>query len=120
MSMTFIFSFTLYTGNIIINPSITIASTHLISYYYYSMMYPPSAKLEPFFYWGGYNAKDYRLVERFDPRVGIWERVPNMEQSRSYGATAVADGKIFCFGGRQKDKKVKKNVCTRFYKNNSY
>ena len=57
-------------------------------------------------YTGGYNGKDYKVVERFDPRVGIWERVPNMEQSRSYGATAVADGKIFCFGGRQKDKKV--------------
>ncbi|XP_063694566.1 kelch-like protein 12 [Bolinopsis microptera] len=61
---------------------------------------------------GGYNGKDYKVVERFDPRVGIWERVPNMEQSRSYGATAVADGKIFCFGGRQKDKKV---VFVEFY-----
>ena len=56
---------------------------------------------------GGYNGKDYKVVERFDPRVGIWERVPNMEQSRSYGATAVAGGKIFCFGGRQKEKKVR-------------
>ena len=63
-------------------------------------------------YTGGYNGKDYKVVERFDPRVGIWERVPNMEQSRSYGATAVADGKIFCFGGRQKDKKVCSIVLT--------
>jgi N-acetylneuraminic acid mutarotase len=46
------------------------------------------------------RARDYRAVERYNPRTGRWQKMPSLRRARSgFPAVRLGDGRIVVFGG---------------------
>ena len=58
------------------------------------------------------GASSHRSAERLDPRVGAWERLPDMDHARGYCAAAFgASGVLVVHGGCDRDRPLRSAEC---------